>query len=702
MSGVRPVLLGLFFAGLALPGVPGSTRAAVVVSPSPLARYGEAHVALAGGEFARAQALFEGLPRDFVLADYAVFFAAESLLRAGDEAVAFERFRAFPDRFPDSVLVPQTLIAATDTAFRLGRWPDAEREARRFLARAPNHPEAGRLLVRLAETRGAQGLLVEAMADLRRRWIEAAASPWGEAAREIMDDFARLSGVPVAPLSTEEQLTRAQRLAEASELTAAVRVLEELLALGPEPAVRHRALVRLAPALGRLGRGPEGVELLQAALGEPASAWRAPLLYELARLLTRTGQGVTAVPVLERLLAEHPDASAVPDAWLALARTRLDLGQAEAARTTFQTLLVAHPDGPSAGSARWELAWLYYRGGRFRDAALLFRQLATTGSGFRLAGLYWAARSLEATGEKAAAAALYREVVSRGPNTYYGILAGGRVRGRLPTPVAAPIRLAADPLALLEPEPHFQKARALWSIGFDGHALGELETFGKEALVEGDRAWSLSVAFAELGDAARSLRYMRRAFGGAAEAGAPGLTSRFWRLFYPLGYADLVKDAAQRAGLDPFFVAAVIREESSYDPRARSWVGAIGLMQLMPETARAVAADARVPFAEPAGLWEPPVNIALGTHYLAQLRARFREPLLAVASYNAGPHRVQRWLADRQTADLEEFVDQIPFDETRAFVKRVYTSWHHYRQLYGAAERSPRRGEAEAAPRVPR
>jgi soluble lytic murein transglycosylase len=122
-------------------------------------------------------------------------------------------------------------------------------------------------------------------------------------------------------------------------------------------------------------------------------------------------------------------------------------------------------------------------------------------------------------------------------------------------------------------------------------------------------------------------------------------------------------------------------------------------MQLMPETARLLAAEARVPLGEPAALWEPPVNITLGTHYLAQLRARFQEPLLAVASYNAGPHRVQRWVAERPRADLEEFVDQIPFDETRAFVKRVASSWHQYRRLYGAPERAGRLGEAEPAPR---
>lgn len=667
-----------------------------------LLRYRQAHTALAGGDFAVARATFESIPAGSILADYGAYFAAETLLRAGDETAALERLRAFLERFADSTLVPVAMLAVADTSFRMGRWVDAERDARRFLKQAPSHPEAARILVRLAEARAAQGLVAEAIADLRRRWVEAPASVWGEVGREVADDLSARHGVPIAPLSGEERLLQAQRYAEASEFGAAARVLEELLAQGPEPALRHRALVQLAPALGRLQRGPEGIVHLQAALAEPATPWRGALLYEMARLFRRTGQPAGAVPILEQLLAEHPDSPLVPEAWLALARARLDLGQGEAARAAFLALAKAFPDTPAAASAQWELGWHHYRTARYRDAALTFRQLSAAGPGFRLAGLYWAARALDAVPEKVDAAALYREIVSRAPHTYYGILAGRRIRGPQPAPVAAPIRLTADPITLLEPDRRFQKGRALWRLGFQGHALVELEALGRDAVADGDRAWSLGMAFAQIGEAGRSLRYLRRTFAGAAEGGAPGLTDQFWRLFYPFGHADIIRDAARRAGLDPYFVAAVIREESSYDVRARSWVGAVGLMQLMPETARLVAADVGLRFSEPAGLWEPPVNIMLGAHYLAQLRARFQEPLLAVASYNAGPHRVQKWLAERPKADLEEFVDQIPFDETRAFVKRVFASWHHYRRLYGAPERLPRRGEAEATPRPPR
>jgi soluble lytic murein transglycosylase len=699
MQGGRTTLAAVLGTGLLLATLVPRAGAAAVVTPEPLQRYRDAHVALAGGEYVRARAMLEELPPEFLLADYAAYFAAEATLRAGDEAQALARFRAFIEHYPDSLLLPQAQLAAHDTAFRLGLWADAEREARRFLARVPGHPEAGRILVRLAEARAAQGQVAEAIADLRRRWIEAPASAWGEAARETMEDLAQRAGLPVAPLTIDEQFLQAQRLADAGEQSAAVRLLEGLLGQGPEPAVRHRALARMAPMLGRLARSDEAIARLDAALAEPATASHAALLYELGRLLLRSGQTGRGAVMFERLLTEHPDAPNVADVLLQLARARAELGQLDGAREAFQGVIARYPDSTAAASARWEVAWLEYRARRFRDSALAFRQLATTVASARLAGLYWAGRSLDQIGQKTAAAALYREVLSRGPHGYYGILAARRVSGKAPAPLAVPVKLTADPLALLKPDTRYQRAQALSSIGFDGFAILELEALGRDALTEGDRAWGLGVAFAEMGEAGRSLRYLRRALGASVEAGAPGLPPRLWQLYYPLGYGEHVRASARAVGMDAFMVAAVIREESSYDPRARSGVGAVGLMQLMPDTARTLAQEIGRPLSEIAALWDPPVNITLGSRYLAQLIARFKEPLLAVAAYNAGPHRVQRWVAERPGVDLEEFVDQIPFDETRAFAKRVFTSWHHYRRLYGDAAAPPRRGEAQAAPR---
>lgn len=659
--------------------------------PEDLRRFRDAHEALVRGEYARARVGFEGIPPDSVLADYAAFFAAEALVRAGDEAGALERWRELPERFPTSRLAAEALLAAADTAFRLGRWAEAERTARRFLARAPGHREAGRVLVRLAEARAAQGHVAEAIADLRRRWLEAPASGWGQAAREVAEDLAARHGLILRPPSVEERLLLAERLAEAGELSAAAGVLEALLAEVADPPGRHQVLLRLAPLWGRLGRVGEAVARLEGALEDRATPARAPLLLALARLYRRAGAPAGAVGALERLVGEGGEPGTLSEAWLLLARLRAELGDEAGARAALQTVVTDFPDTGAAPPAAWGLAWLAYRAGQYREAALAFRRLAAGSLAYRVAGLYWAARALERAGVREAAAALYREVLRHGPHGYYGLLAARRVTGSRPPPAAAPVVLPRDPHGLLAREPGYLKGRALWRVGLQPYALAEFEGISRDGGLTPAHAYALGVVLAELGETSRSLRYLRASLGPAAEAGALGLRGEFWRLLFPLGYGDLVREAARRAGLDPFLVAAVIREESSFDPHARSPAGALGLMQLMPETARQVAAGAGLGVAGADGLRDAAVNIALGTRYLAELLQRFADPLLAVAGYNAGPHRVARWLEEFPGLEPDEFVERIPFEETRAFVKRVATSWHHYARLYRSEAPGQRR-----------
>jgi soluble lytic murein transglycosylase len=143
-----------------------------------------------------------------------------------------------------------------------------------------------------------------------------------------------------------------------------------------------------------------------------------------------------------------------------------------------------------------------------------------------------------------------------------------------------------------------------------------------------------------------------------------------------------------------------VREESSYYPRAVSRTGARGLMQLQPSTARPMVEVRGLPFGGGEVLDDPGSNIDLGTAFLADLLKEFKDPRLAVAAYNAGPARVRAWWKARRTSDLEAFVEQIPFDETRLYVKRVMLSWDEYRRVYGGeAASEPTRPEASAQPR---
>ena len=154
---------------------------------------------------------------------------------------------------------------------------------------------------------------------------------------------------------------------------------------------------------------------------------------------------------------------------------------------------------------------------------------------------------------------------------------------------------------------------------------------------------------------------------------------------YPLGFWDRLKPAADMNNLDAHLVAALIREESRFDPQVISWAGAVGLMQLMPATARRLKHEAKVELKDRAGLHDPGKNILLGTHYLSKLMSEFEDVPLAVAAYNAGENRIRQWIVRFQDNDIFEFIENIPYRETRRYVKRVLKSYWQYRTINGLA-----------------
>lgn len=165
---------------------------------------------------------------------------------------------------------------------------------------------------------------------------------------------------------------------------------------------------------------------------------------------------------------------------------------------------------------------------------------------------------------------------------------------------------------------------------------------------------------------------------------------RYWEFLYPLGYWGLVQEQSARYALDPYLVVALIREESAFGERIVSSSGAVGLMQLLPTTANGLANDARKS-TEPVTLDVPPTNIALGTRYLAMMIEEFKgNRARALAAYNAGPNQVRRWLERLGDRVDDEFIEEIPFVETKTYVKRVLGSYYRYRTQYSAEKNRAR------------
>lgn len=649
-------------------------------------RFQNALDAFRAGEWREAAGGFHALlGGSALLADYARFLLAESLHSLGDLSGARRLAESIAREHPDSSLVPRALLRLATVVSRQGDEPAGEAILRRFLSEFAHRPEATKARYLLGLSLEVQDRGGEAAAVFRELWLVAPASAYGQAAGDRLERLERAGSRLPAP-TVSERLDRAERLL-ADGMPAAAR--DEALAVagsGGNAEVTLRALRVVAGAWQRLGRYGRAALAIERALLQAPLERRPDLLLELARVQERAGASGVALGTVDRLLRDHPAAREVPGALLLRGRIFEASGKPAEAEAAYRRVAREFTRDEAAGAALWQLGWHAFIRGDLEASAWYLSELAElpVAQGYRLPAAYWAGRSHEAVGERSEARRLYLIPLREAPRSYYGLLAARRVDGAKIGPGNLPAPpLPSDPLTSLAGDRRIARAEALRAIGLVEFAAAELEQFLAGPPDDLGKLYGVSAVYVRNEQYHLALRILRRHFADLARSGSPMLPRAFWEMFYPIGWARELREASARAGLDPHLVAAVVREESSFFPLARSRVGARGLMQLMPETARPMAARQRMAFGQGELLDAPAVNLQMGTAFLAGLLKEFGEPRLAAAAYNAGPARVRKWWAARRSDDVEVFVEQIPFDETRHFVKRVMVAWEEYRRIWG-------------------
>jgi soluble lytic murein transglycosylase len=255
-----------------------------------------------------------------------------------------------------------------------------------------------------------------------------------------------------------------------------------------------------------------------------------------------------------------------------------------------------------------------------------------------------------------------------------------------------PIPAAEDAVPTMGLPPNEPIIRALLGLKLYDQALDELSyaqaVWGDSSAIQATRAWIYrEQALSETGTRQftllrGSITAMRRAYPQFLAAGGEGLPKELLKIIFPISYWDLIQKHAAQQGLDPYLVAALIAQESTFVPDIRSTANAVGLMQLLPSTARQYARRLKIPYSGKA-LTTPETNIRLGMAYLADKIREFGQLHLVLASYNAGEGTVRRWLTERSSLALDEFVDDIPYPETQNYVKKILGTADDYRRLYG-------------------
>ncbi len=322
----------------------------------------------------------------------------------------------------------------------------------------------------------------------------------------------------------------------------------------------------------------------------------------------------------------------------------------------------------------WKLAWDSYRKRDFARARARIEALAQiyTDGARRRRLEYWRGRCLEREGRKNEAVALYESLASADPADVYAIFSRRRVP---PSPAPRPVLLPDPSVATAT----FRRTDELLRLRMFEEAAGEARALDRS------RGRDLRLAEAEfaLGRFPAAAEAARRAFPDLGTAMEGRVPDGWRRLYYPIEEKGYLGSRASEFGLDPSLLRALVRQESVFEPRARSRAGALGLTQLMPATAKSlVRSILRARYRE-AFLYDPGVNARLGAAYLKQLLNRFGgKVLFALAAYNGGPTRMSRLLKERSDLDDEEIFESHPAYETRDYVRRVMLYAESYRQLY--------------------
>ena len=627
-----------------------------------------------------------------VLADFTTYLQAKADLAQQLYAEAENLLAKFDAQYPESILTNKAELLLAQVYV-------ADGDPQSALQTLAAMPEAART--------SSAYLFAEAQAQQMAGNVDAAERLYGTiytgyaASPEAAQISAQLHTLELRhPFTVEQRVRNAEGLAAAGQYSAA-SAQYNALANSPALAGSPQMNLYLAKAAYYEFRQEHHVDITQLALlsdtNDEAGALRLYLTLESARDQNNPQQ---VQSLLTQMQQRFPQSRWTEEALFSAGNMALVANDLPTAAQSYSALATEFPASSRAAASHWHAAWIAYRLGKMPDAASLFQQqiVRYPSQPQVAAALYWRGRIYEdAEHNRAAAAACYAKLSADFHHYYYADLARARL-AQMPGVQAA--RLAwlepvhgPKPPALTTDVPdddtHLIRARLLANAALNEYIAPEIQASPES------RAWApLAEAqiYSSYGEDFHALEAMKQAVHSYLAVPIAEIPRAYWLLLFPRPDWPVLTQDAKRSGLDPYLVASLIRQESEFNPGAVSYANAFGLMQLLPRVGRVLGREARMGRVTANSLLNPQINLRLGTMYLRQLMDEFNnQPEYALAAYNAGDDRVKSWQANGPYADLPEFVESIPFTQTREYVQAILRNAEIYRRLY----ESPHK-EAEA------
>ncbi len=626
--------------------------------------------------------------QDFsVLDDYIRFWIGESLLHLGETREAARAFESVPQSVPDSNLLDQVALRAGEAWYQASSCPEALAWLTKAVGINDKEPRVPQAWLRLADCYLRVNQPAEGREALKKLWMK---FPQAKEAKEAEVLLAiDIGGKSWAP-QPDDFYARAQAFLGQALHADAIDELKKFLAKDPSSSRRGDAKLKLGIAQVRLKLYDQARETFQELAGAQTVQSDEAVVW-LARVYLRQGMGEKLLELSWGL----PKRSLSPEQkgqinlfagiWLE------DQAQFDEAIAKYRHVVKSGEPASQRAEAQWREGWVLYRTGRYQDAIAVWQPIVDQRDGeWEPQALYWIARS-QSHARESKSKETFHLLCKRYPLTYYCQLAQGRtdipaVASPLSTDMAQGPVQRSNGRAEIEQQPTYQRAIELRTLGLEQDAARELAVLTDHYSRDPNVLAALPVMLNEVGAYHHALRLVRARFRDRLERTGGAVADDLWNVAYPTGLIHTIKTQGGN-GVDPFLIAAIIREESQYDWRAVSRVGAIGLMQIMPATANAVAQRHRLPGVVREDLFDQNTNIQIGVRYVEQLLAQFSGNVAqTIAAYNAGPIAVESWAATYRGRSEDEFVELIPFQETRQYVKRVLRSYKEYLRLAGATK----------------
>ncbi len=596
---------------------------------------------------------------------------------------AESELRAFQKAYPDSVYNDTAKLLLVDALLGQGN-----REVIPLLQSAlfkASEREKPSLLLKLADFQNSVHTVDEAVAGYRKLYLEYPASIQGLRATERLAEMVTRGKVVKIDYTEAEQNARADRLFAKGRFDLAGEIYASLL----QSRLKDAALkVKLGRCRFKARQNQESLRVLKEVLAEnPSVNDRSEALYIMSLVYWRLDKEKEFLDTSAQLIAKAPT-KLKRKGLFNLAGFYLEKKRYSQAESHYKKLLILHPDAQTRSDIKWRLAWIHYWGRRYASAADLFKQAGAISPGSKLdaAAKYWQARSLMQVGKAKEAEPILKGIVAATPLDYYGGEAERRLKAR---GISCETPKRSQPFPNLQlTEAQLKNPNVAAAVKLLQHGLYDLAALNMDALPRGIRnspemAFLFAKAYYRAGRHARALDILTAGFGGLTTNPPEDAPAEFVEIAFPRVFHAETTSIAQKMSVDPYLVWAIIRQESRYDASAVSPAGALGLMQIMPASAGLVKPNTKPGTKVIEEALDPSKNVRHGVRMLAKNLEVFHGKMIpAIAAYNADIRKVKQWVNRSGKLKPEEFIESIPYAETRQYVKKVLAGYRAYSKVH--------------------